>query len=168
MSRILESFAIAGLLAISVWAQQPQETPSAPVPVQIGAARKIFISNAGEETIFRLPKDAMYTGGPNRAYNQFYGAMKSWGHFELVSAPADADLVFQIGFTDKYEGATFVSQFKLVIFDPKTHVALWTITKYAEPAGMSKNREKNYELAMTALVEDVKSTVTSASSASSK
>ncbi len=32
----------------------------------------------------------------------------------MVSAPADADLVFEIGFTEKYERA--ISQFKL-IFD---------------------------------------------------
>lgn len=166
MSRTLKSLAIAVLLASSVWAQQPQEAPAAPVPVQIGSAKKVFISNAGEDTVFSLPRDAMYSGGPNRAYNQFYAAMKSWGRFELVSAPADADLVFQIGFMDKNEGPVFVSQLKLVILDPKTNIALWTITKYVEPAGKAKNREKNYDLTMTALLGDLKIIVAPAAAVS--
>jgi hypothetical protein len=168
VSKILESLAVAVVLAVSVWAQQLQEILPAPIPAQIGSAKRLFISNAGEEAFFRLPKDAMYRGGANRAYNQFYAAMKSWGRYELVSAPADADLVFEIGFIEKYEGTLPVFQFKLVVLDLKTHVALWTITEYAEPAGMAKNREKNYDLAMSALVEDVKIVVTTPAAASSK
>lgn len=86
----------------------------------------------------------------------------------MVSAPADADLVFEIGFTEKYEGLIFVAQLKLIFIDPKTHVALWTIYEYVEPAGMTKNRVKNYEVAMTALLEDFKSTVAPAAAAASK
>ena len=115
MSKTL-ALAIAVLFAISVWAQQTQEVQVAPVPLQIGSAKKVFISNAGDESFFHQPKDATYR--------------------------------------------TFI--------DPKTHVALWTIYKYVEPAGMTKNREKNYELAMTALLEDFKSTVAPAAAAASK
>lgn len=168
MSRILESLAIAVVLAISLWAQQPQEAPAAPVPGQIGSAKRVFISNAGEQSLFHQPKDVTYSGGPNRAYNEFYAAVKSWGRYVVVSAPADADLVFEIGFTEKYEGAIFVAQLRLVFIDPKTHVSLWTIYKYVEPAGMTKNREKNYDLAMTALLEDLKTTVAPAAAAASK
>ena len=89
---------------------------------------------------------------------------ESWGRYELVPAPADADLVFAIGFTDRNAGPVLVDQFKLVILDPKTGVALWTITQYVEPAGMAKNREKNYDAAMMDLMEDVKSIVTPAAS----
>ena len=168
MSRIPETLAVAVVLAISLWAQQPQETPAAPVPAQIGSAKRVFISNAGEESLFHQPKDVTYGGGPNRAYNEFYAAVKSWARYEVVSAPADADLVIEIGFTEKYEGLIFVAQLKLIFIDPKTHVALWTIYKYVEPAGMTKNREKNYDLAMTALMEDLKSTVVPAATGASK
>jgi hypothetical protein len=120
-----------------------------------------------ERTIFRLPKDALYSGGRNRAYNQFYAAMRSWGRYQLVSAPADADLVFEIGFTDKYEDQINVSQFKLVVLDPKARVPLSTFTKYVEYAGKAKNREKNYDLTMTALLDDLKSVVTAPGKASS-
>ena len=151
---------LAGLLmAGSTWGQQAPEVPAAPVPPQIADAKKVFISNDGEETIFRLPKDAMYAGGPNRAYNQFYAAMKSWGRYEVVASPADADLVLAVGFMDKHQGPVFVSQIKVVVIDPKTRIALWTLTKYVEPAGMAKNREKNYNSALNAVVEDVKSLV---------
>jgi hypothetical protein len=161
MSRILTSLLIrlvfpAIFLAGPLWGQAPTEMPAAPVPTQIVSAKRAFIFNAGEETYFQLPKDAMYTGGPNRTYNQFYAAMKSWGRYELSYAPADADIVFEIGFSDRNQGPMFVSQIKLVVLDPKTHIGLWTLTKYVEPAGMAKNREKNYNIAMDALVEDLK------------
>ena len=38
-------------------------------------------------------------GGSNEPYNRFYAAMKSWGRYELVASPADADWVFEIRFT---------------------------------------------------------------------
>ena len=34
----------------------------------------------------------------NLPYNEFYEHMKSWGKYQLVQAPADADLVFEIRF----------------------------------------------------------------------
>ena len=161
MSRLLNSVLIGLLFSVVfldclLWGQTSLETPAAPVPTQIPRAKTAFIFNAGEETYFQLPKDARYTGGPNRTYNQFYAAMKSWGRYELVSAPAEADIVFEIGFTDRNQGPMLVSQMKLVVLDPKTHVGLWTFTKYVEPAGMAKNREKNYNLAMDALVDELK------------
>ncbi len=148
-----------------VWSQTSTEVPAAPVPTQIASAKRAFIFNAGEETYFQLPKDAMYTGGPNRTYNQFYAAMKSWGRYELSSTPADADIVFEIGFSYRNQGPTFVSQIKLVVLDPKTHIGLWTFTDYVEPAGMAKNREKNYNIAMDALMEDLKNLVSPAAPA---
>jgi len=161
VSTILKALAVgtlfvAGFPTVRVYAQQSPETPAAPVPTQIASSKKVFISNSGEESIFGL--DERYSGGPNRTYNQFYAAMKDWGRYELVSAPADADLVFEIGFNERSE--RYISpQIKLVILDPKTHVALWTFTKYVEAAGMAKNREKNYDLAMTGLMDDLKKLV---------
>src|ERR1035441_8663261 len=68
------------------------QAPAAPIPSQILTAKKVFISNAGGEY------DAgIWSGGRERSYNEFYAAMKSWGRYELVSSPGDADLVFQVG-----------------------------------------------------------------------
>jgi len=137
--------------------QQPEQAPAAPVPPSIASARSIFVSNAGEESNFQLVSSRWYGGGPNRAYNELYAALKAWGKFELAAAPADADVVFEIGFNDKSET---LAQLKLVILDAKTHTTLWTLTRYLQVAGTAKNREKNYNLAMTALVTDLKSLVT--------
>jgi len=46
-----------------------------------------------------------------------------------------------------------------MVIDPKSHVSLWVLTEYSEPAGREKNREKNYEAAMTTLIGDVKALV---------
>ena len=66
--------------------------PAAPAPVPIFSAKKVFVSNATGE--IRLP-----LGNPDLAYDEFYAAMKSWGRYEIVSSPADADLVFEIRYT---------------------------------------------------------------------
>jgi hypothetical protein len=84
-------FAATSLTAL-LEAQQSKDV--APIPVQIIAARKVFISNAGQESV-----PGAFSGEPDRTYNQFYGAIKNWGQYELVSAPADADLVLEISFT---------------------------------------------------------------------
>src|SRR5437867_4157948 len=67
----------------------------APVPRQVLTARTAFIGNGGGESYgadsyFHLTK---YDGGPNRPYNAFYSAMKSWGHYQLVGSTNDADLL---------------------------------------------------------------------------
>src|SRR5262249_58085013 len=73
------------------------ETQKAPIPAQILSAKKVFIANAGgDESRFDAPG---YTGGPDRFYNEFYAGAKSWGRYELVSTPAEADLIFEIQLT---------------------------------------------------------------------
>src|SRR5262249_27964471 len=89
--------------------QEPQVAPpGAPVPAQIITGRKAFVSNLGADTSLILPDH--YSGGTDRAYNQFYAAMKGWGRYELVAVPADADLILAlswlapIGPTDVFQG----------------------------------------------------------------
>ena len=150
------------LLAVPLLGQSAQESPAAPVPSQITAAKKVFISNAGEETSYWINKRGMYSGAPNRAYNQLYAALKSWGQYELVSAPADADLIFEIHFEAKplhVEMPTDKNQFRLLILDPKSRVTLWAFTGYVEPANLAKTRERNYNSALSALVDELKALV---------
>jgi len=134
-------------------AQQAKETPTAPVPAQIITAKKVFISNAGN-----------LMGEPFQPYDQFYAAMKRWGRYELVAAPADADLVFEIRFSalaleDNKEFAVNL-QLELAILDVQTHFRLWTLTEYVENARLESNRNKNFNHAMANLVEDVKKLAT--------
>lgn len=132
-------------------AQTQAEIPAAPVPMQIVHASKIFLANAASESTYWMDRLNFYTGGPNRSYNQFYAAMKSWGQKDLVSSPADADLVLEIEFDDHP-----TPEFRLLVLDPKTGIKLWALNQYVDTAARAKNREKNYNLAMTNLVEQVK------------
>src|ERR1700723_3799054 len=76
-----------------------QESPSAPVPAQLITAGKIFISNAGGDIDPNTRRLGEFLGLPIRPYNEFYSAMKSWGRYQIVSTPSDADLIFEISFS---------------------------------------------------------------------
>lgn len=109
------------------WAQQPVAA-EAPVPADILAAKKVFISNAGVDATIPVAFDG--TIGPNEPYSQFYFAMKSWGRYELVSKPADADLVLQLRFDAPLSSCqTHQPQLTLAILDTKSRFVLWTLTK---------------------------------------
>lgn len=137
-------------------AQEVPAAPAAPVPPRIASAKKVFISNAGEQ---RNPSgDLYFSGGPDRAYNQFYAAMKDWGRYELVLDPADADLVFEIRLADIPQG--FNNELRLVLFDPRTHVTLWTFSEHAEPGGRQKTRDAAFDQAVSRISDDLKKLVT--------
>lgn len=101
------------------------------MPAQILSAKKVFISNGGvngnSRIVFESIFDRNQPSNLNQPYNQFHAAMKTWGRFELVAAPADADLVFSTCFTHPFSTA-LDSQLDLAILDAKTHFRLWTIT----------------------------------------
>ena len=87
-----------------------------------------------------------------------------------MSAPADAELVFEISFASRLlgedisgGGGTPVSnrtfrdaQLRLTIVDLKTRVLLWTYIEHVQPALFQGNRDKNFDLAMAALVNDIR------------
>ena len=148
------------------WGVQAQsEAGAAPVPPLIISAKKLFISNAGGGCS-SLDKVG-FSGGPNRAYNQFYAALKSWGRYELVAAPADADLAFEISFScpavgtnvvrGDSMGTTYDPQLRLVILDVKTRITLWGITEHLELAASQSKRDKSFDQGMKQLVDDLKS-----------
>jgi hypothetical protein len=151
------SIAILGLVQMAT-AQQPKEAAPAPVPAQIVAAQKVFVSNAGGESLETVIDETVFNGGPDRPYNQFYAAMKSWGRYELVSSPADADLVFEISWalTDTGLRLPVLGELRLVIIDPKTLVTLWNFTEYVRGAVLLGNRDKNFDQAMNTVVARLK------------
>jgi hypothetical protein len=160
---LLSSFAIPGLQVSVLTAQLSKQAAVAPIPAQIRAARKVFVANAGgDETSSEEPQ---FSGGPDRAYNQFYAAMKIWGKYELVGSPADADLLFEIRFTAppvarpvlngaSSGGAEFDPQLRLVIRDPKSNATLWGFTQHVPSALLRGNHDKNFDLALAKLVAD--------------
>jgi|SRR5215472_8938337 len=145
-------------------AQEPYvapPAPAAPVPAQIITGKKAFVSNLGADTSLILPDH--YSGGPDRAYNQFYAAMKSWGRYELVSAPADADLILTLawvappGPSDVFQGkggSARDPQFRLTIVDPRTQTVLWAFTEHLEAQGGT--HDQGFARAMTRIVDGLK------------
>ena len=158
------ALAIAWVAVPGLRAQDQRDSVPAPLPRQIFTARRVFVSNAGDETL------GEFSGGPDRAYNQLYAALKSGGRYELVAVPADAELVFEISIATRILGEsvsggggqmvsnkTFKDpQLRLTIWDLKTHVLLWTFIEHVQNALLQGNRDKNFEHAMAALVNDIK------------
>ena len=153
------------MLNVSVWAaEQAKPAPAAPIPAQILAAKKVFLANAGGDEPF--PDDGQFSGGVERTYNQFYAAVKTWGRYELVGAPGDADLLFEIRFTvppiagavsrgDTIVGKPYDPQFRLEIRDPKTNALLWAFTEHFQWAILQGNRDRNFDQALARIVSDV-------------
>ena len=138
-------------------AQQSKPFAPAPVPPQIAAGKKIFISNAGNDITSAY--FLVWLGDPDRTYNQFYSACKSWGRFELVSSPSDADLVFAIRFAEPIAPGSIPSSephFDLTILDAKTHFTLWALVAKIDRANRKATSEKNFNQGMDKLMEALK------------
>lgn len=144
-------------------AQQHKLAPPAPIPAQVLTAKTVFIANGGGDE--SRDESASYTGGPNRAYNEFYAAMKTWGRYELVASPADADLVLEIQLTVIQvqrervmadDATAYDPQIRLVIRDVKTRQTLWGRTEHVQAAVLQSNRDNNFQQAMSAIVAEVK------------
>src|SRR6266550_1286663 len=158
MTKRLKAAVLSAGLAMSLncdqlcGAQQSKQTPPAPVPPLILQAKKVFIANGGgDESLFDSPR---YSGGPDRLYNEFYAAMKSWGRYELVGSPAEADLVIEIRLTLLQsrrsaplgeQNPEYDSQFHLAIRDVKTHETVGGVTEPGQTGNLQGNREKNFE-----------------------
>lgn len=154
---VLITFGLLGL-ASSTEAQKTKPVNPAPVPSQILAARKLFVSNAGGESFETVIEQTVFNGGPDRPYNQFYGALKDWGRYDLTSSPADADLVLQISWNLADTGLRLpvLGQLRLNVIDPKTNIILWNLTEYVRGAILLGNRDKNFDQAMATLVNRLK------------
>jgi len=149
------SFATAAL------AQMPVYTQAGPVPPALTAAKTIFVSNAGADSgLFFEPfaddpvRAYIYSGDPDRAYTEFYAALKATGRFNLVSNPEIADLVLELRLTAPEnpvmsEGEVYpLPVFRLVIYDGKTHYILWTVTHSIDNAILRRNCDKNFDAAL--------------------
>ncbi len=138
--------------------EQPDELAAAPIPAQIAASHKVFISNAGAD----LAAQAVFkkVGGPDEAYDGFYSAMATWKRYELVSAPADADLVFEISFNVPMHMngglAVYEPQFGLRILDAKSHFLLWTLVEPVKGAFREASWKKNFEVGLNGLMGDLR------------
>lgn len=147
--------------------------PKAPIPHQILMAKKVFIANAGGDN---RPDDSIFNE-PDRFYDDFYAQVKAAGRFEIVDAPADADLLFEIGLRVPMvsgEGARkdmltvmpYDPRFRLTIRDPKTNALLWAFTEHVQWAILQGNREKNFDQALARIERDLQMLTASSDDAS--
>ena len=169
--------AVILLAAPTLGAQQL--APSAPVPAPIFNAQKVFIANAGTDAFSSQVLKELGASGAD-PYNNLYAAVKSWGKYQLVSSPADAELVFEIrvtavlteacgrtnwDFEHALTAGTPQLQTELTIRDARTQSLLWSVAEPVHPANLKGTWRKNIAEANSALADDLKSLVTSASPA---
>src|ERR1700727_449151 len=161
--RLITCLGVAALLSgVALVAQQavPPTTPVAiaPIPPLLLSAKTVFISNAGADSgLFPHP----FTGDPDRAYNEFYADVESWGRYQLVASPDQADLVFELQLmapsgpsnADKSKGASDpLPMVRLAIYDRATHYVLWALTESIAPADRQKTHDHNFDEAVASLV----------------
>jgi hypothetical protein len=135
-------------------------SPAAPVPAELLSAKRIFVSNGGADSgLFPHP----FSGDPNRGYNQLFAALHAAGQYELVSTPAEADLVLELSLiapngpkdaNKQYGSADPLPMFRLVVYDRPSHYVLWTFTNSVEIAFKQQTHDHNFDAAISDLVAD--------------
>jgi len=155
--RQLLSFSLASVLVSTQLTLAQSATPTAPIPSQILQAQAIFLANFASDPNFPIDQ--------TKAYNDIYAALQAWGRYRLVSSPEQADLVFQLrdiapitDVTGNRAGVYSLTSpaFQLTVLDPKSNIALWTITSPVTLAGKNKVFAHWVSIAETNLVSRVK------------
>ncbi len=128
-------------------------TLQAPVPTPLLNSRKAFISyELGDITAF----PEAYSGGPERAYSEFYTAMKAWNRYDLVADPAQADIVFAVRFSDP---AGTVPQIRIGITDARSKIVLWGFVEQVDFKFRKKNRDLAFTDSVKLLVADIQTLI---------
>jgi len=129
-----------------------------PIPEGLLKAKRVFLGFAGVDGTAAPVFEKL--SGEYHPYNLIYTALKNWGRYELVSSPAEAELVFEVSFIAPLIGTqhldSYGPQFRLSIFDAKTHFALWNITESVNGAFRKATFEKNIHSSATRIVDDLK------------
>lgn len=148
----LLSLALAGSLLPGSTAHAQQPTPpAAPLPAVLAHTQSIFLANAGDQE----NADCL------RAYNLFYAGLDALHRFTFVQDPAQADLIVELHYEIDL-GASVVAdggrsgarQFRTALIEPHTHTLVWSLTERANYASLRRNRDKDLDAAVDALVND--------------
>jgi len=131
--RLLTVLALCSALAA---AKTRSDIPLAPMPAKIAAAKKIFITN----------------GGDNLAYDAAYAAFRQWSRYKIVDTPGAADLVIEIRLvltdlptrhTAHVNGRELPDPpLMLIISDPASREQLWSNLERRRIRFKQKNRDK--------------------------
>jgi hypothetical protein len=106
-----------------------QVAPAAPAPSDVLKAKRVFVQNAG---------------GDPEMYSRFLTALNTWGHYTLVSSPAQADIVF----------AFHEEPLSVAMVDPSTEIVLTTVT--ALQIARRGDEAKQAALAIESLIGSIK------------
>ncbi|HKR26986.1 MAG TPA: hypothetical protein VJS11_06010, partial [Acidobacteriaceae bacterium] len=128
---------------------------AAPVPPQVLNARAVFVSNGGGSNYFEI-----FSGGPDRGYNTLYTDLQRSHEYDLVSAPSQADLIFEIRSVAPAVGTgtddvSVNPQLILNIRDPRTQAILWTTTANVRVFGTKKRRDRQFDGCVAVLLDKV-------------
>lgn len=153
------------LITQAIYAQQANPaSDSAPVPPAIAGAKRVFISNAGEDNpiVGMLPRSKLFSGGQDRCYSEFYRGIQALNRYELVPGPADAEVVFEINLTawPVQELGRDAAVLRLNVLDPKTRIILWAFyERLPQRANLKRNEDKDLSDAIERIVSDLKSII---------
>ena len=154
-TRLLCVAMYAALVTVPAWSAQITSASPAPVPSAVLAAKRVFLSNLGDDiravTEYRIMKVS-----PGTEFDEFYAALKTWGHYELTDSPSDADAVFAFSVETGVVvggGATSL-MLRLQILDTKTGFVLWTIT--TSPVIPGRNSNGELAASMSELINSLK------------
>jgi len=134
---------------------------SSGVPAAVLNAKSVFISNGGSDAGL-CPEP--FSGDPNRGYFAFMKALRDAHTLEIADDPAQADTVLEIHLSapmgpmhmsKQLGSADALPFFKLTIYDRKTHFVLWTITEPIEIAMLQKTHDRNFDQALSHVVDDL-------------
>ena len=129
----------------------PVNSSAAPVPAPILQGKRAFVSfELGDVSAF----PSLYSGGPERAYAEFYGGMQQWGRYQLVADPKDADLILAIRFVE-IPGIS-APQIRLGINDARSRVSLWGFSEQIDGVFLKKNRDRGFSDAVARVIDDLK------------
>jgi hypothetical protein len=156
---------VFGLMVMPIAVRAQALPQPAPIPAKL-LGKTVFLSNAGADSgLFPSP----FSGGPSRAYDYLYAALKKDGTYTLVNDPATADLVFEIRVTapngpqnpsKQYGASDPLPMARLVVYDRPTHYILWADTQSIDVAFKQKTHDVNFDMALNRLLIDLKSVVT--------
>jgi hypothetical protein len=144
-------FVLSTLPAVGQRKAAPVNASQAPVPAPIVTGKTAFISyELGDVSSF----PSTYSGGPERAYNEFFQGMQQWGRYQLVADPKDADVVFAIRFVDPPGIGN--PQIRLGVSDARGRVSLWGFAEEIDGAFRKKNRDAAFSSAIAQVINDLK------------
>ncbi len=147
----------SAMLTVSFLAVRAQENSPAKKPVPLSPSARL----AAAKTAFLKSG-----GGSDIPYNVISSALEGWPRFALVDSPEKADLIIEISSPTEDNGVSVssstrtnvmgkpessttttrelsVSQIKMVVYDAKNKVALWSATEQPKSAFRQKAREDN-------------------------